>query len=170
MQKRRFQDDILPLKDKLFRLALRITQNRAEAEDIVQETLIKVWDRRDEWFQIKSMEAYCLTLTRNLSIDRSEKAEAQHLSLDNCSLEQPPADSTPQQELEKKEQTGLIARLIDNLPEKQRTILQLREVEEKSYKEIADILCLTEEQVKVCLFRARQHIKAEYMKIEHYGL
>ena len=170
MQKERFQYEILPLKNRLFRLAQRIIQDRAEAEDIVQETLIKVWERRDEWPQIKSMEAYCLTLTRNLSIDRSERAGTHHLCLDDCCQEQLSTVPTPQQELEKTEQARLIERLIDKLPERQRTILQLREVEEKSYKEIADVLCLTEEQVKVNLFRARQQIKAGYLKIEQYGL
>lgn len=72
MQEISFRDDILPLKDKLFRLALRITFNRAEAEDVVQETLIRVWNKRDEWTQFGSVEAYCLTVARNLAIDRSE--------------------------------------------------------------------------------------------------
>ncbi len=68
-----FRNDILPLKDKLYRLALRITFDTAEAEDIVQETLIRVWDKRDEWSQLNSIEAYCLTICRHLSLDRSEK-------------------------------------------------------------------------------------------------
>ena len=71
MQEISFRNDILPLKDKLFRLALRITFNRAEAEDVVQETLIRVWNKRDEWPQFGSIEAYCLTVARNLAIDRS---------------------------------------------------------------------------------------------------
>ena len=61
MQEISFRNDILPLKDKLFRLALRITSDRAEAEDVVQETLIRVWNKRDEWTQFGSVEAYCLT-------------------------------------------------------------------------------------------------------------
>jgi RNA polymerase sigma-70 factor (ECF subfamily) len=71
-----FRDDILPLKDKLFRVALRITFDRAEAEDIVQETLIKVWNKREEWNSLESIEAYCLTLTKNLAIDMREKMDA----------------------------------------------------------------------------------------------
>ncbi len=71
MQEISFRNDILPLKDKLFRLALRITLDRAEAEDVVQETLIRVWNKRDEWSQFESVEAYCLTVAKNLAIDRS---------------------------------------------------------------------------------------------------
>ena len=78
MPKIDFRNDILPLKDKLFRLALRITFDRAEAEDIVQETMIRVWSKRDEWHELESVEAYCLTVTRNLAIDRSEKRHRRH--------------------------------------------------------------------------------------------
>ena len=68
-----FRDDILPLKNQLFRLALRITLNRFEAEDIVQDTLIKVWNRRSDWEDIDSIEAFSLTICRNLSIASREK-------------------------------------------------------------------------------------------------
>ena len=73
MQEISFRNDILPLKDKLFRLALRITLDRAEAEDVVQDTMIRVWNKRDEWSQFESVEAYCLTVAKNLAIDRSQK-------------------------------------------------------------------------------------------------
>ena len=72
MQEIDFRTDILPLKDKLFRLALRITFDREEAEDIVQETLIRVWNKREEWHKIESIEAFCLTIAKNLAIDRNE--------------------------------------------------------------------------------------------------
>ena len=62
MNKISFQTDVLPLKNELFRLALRITQNSAEAEDVVQETMMKVWNRREQWSQIESIEAFCLTI------------------------------------------------------------------------------------------------------------
>ena len=68
----------MPLKDKLFRLALRITFDRAEAEDVVQDTMIRVWNKREEWTQFGSIEAYCLTVAKNLAIDRSQKKEAQN--------------------------------------------------------------------------------------------
>ena len=73
-----FRNDVLPLKDKLFRLALRITLNREEAEDIVQDTLIKVWNSRDRWQQLDSIEAYSLTVARNLSLDRIKKMDNQN--------------------------------------------------------------------------------------------
>lgn len=164
-----FRNDILPLKDKLYRLALRITLDSAEAEDIVQDTMIKVWNQRNRWNEIESMEAFCMTIARNLAIDRSQKTEAQNLEL-TPETQQMSGALQPDRKLEQDELLGLVRRLIDELPEKQRSVIQLRDVEEKSYKEIAEILQLTEEQVKVTLFRARQKIKLRYNEIQNYGL
>ena len=169
MQEISFRNDILPLKNKLFRLALRITLDSAEAEDIVQDTLIRVWNKRDEWHSLDSVEAYCLTVARNLAIDRSQRKEAQNVSFTPEAQEMPDS-MTPEKKLEEKEQLNLIHRLVNGLPEKQRTAIQLRDIEGKSYKELAEILGATEEQVKVNLFRARQKIKQKYGEIEKYGL
>ena len=159
-----FRNDILPLKDKLYRLALRITFDSAEAEDIVQDTMIREWNKRDEWTQFDSIEAYCLTVARNLAIDRSQKLESQNVELTPETQEMPDT-LTPDRAYEQDEQLRLVHHLINELPEKQRTIVQLRDIEGKSYKEIADVLQLTEEQVKVNLFRARQRIKLKYSEI-----
>ncbi|MCE2616892.1 RNA polymerase sigma factor [Phocaeicola oris] len=164
-----FKNDILPLKDKLYRLAFRITLDSAEAEDIVQDTLMRAWEKREEWNRIDSIEAFCLTIARNLAIDRSRKMETQNVELISEREEQLDA-STPYDQLTENELLKLVHRLVNELPEKQRSIIQLRDIEGKSYKEIADIMQLPEEQVKVNLFRARQKIKQKYLEIENYGL
>lgn len=169
MQEISFRDDILPLKDKLFRLALRITFDRAEAEDVVQDTMIRVWNKREEWTQFGSIEAYCLTVAKNLAIDRSQKKEAQNVEL-TPEMEEESEASGPYDQLINKERMSIIHRLINELPEKQRLIMQLRDIEGENYKEIAKILNLTEEQVKVNLFRARQKVKQRYLEIDEYGL
>lgn len=169
MQEISFRDDILPLKDKLFRLALRITFDRAEAEDVVQETLIRVWNKREEWTKFGSIEAYCLTVARNLAIDRSELKDAQTVELAPA-MEQTDTASDPYERLAGKERLALVHNLMNRLPEKQRVIMQLRDVEGKSYKDIAVVLGITEEQVKVNLFRARQKVKQQFLEIENYGL
>lgn len=169
MQKISFRNDILPLKDKLFRLALCITRNRQEAEDIVQDTMLRVWNRREEWNVWETVEGFCLTICRNLAIDRSQKMDARHVEL-TPEVTELPDMAAPDKLMERDERLGLLHRLIAELPEKQRTILQLRDVEGKSYKEIAEILQLTEEVVKVNLFRARQRIKLKYNEIDTYGL
>ncbi len=169
MQELSFRDDILPLKDKLFRLALRITLDSAEAEDVVQETLVRVWNKRDEWEQLESVEAFCLTVARNLAIDRSERMDARTVALPP-DMEEAADTVTPHEQLVRKERLELIHRLIRQLPEKQRQTVMLRDVEGKSYKEIAALLDVTEEQVKVNLFRARQKIKQRFIDTERYGL
>ena len=169
MQEISFRNDILPLKDKLFRLALRITLDRAEAEDVVQDTMIRVWNKRDEWQQFESVEAYCLIVAKNLAIDRSQKKDAQNVELSPEMAEE--ADTSgPYDRLVNNERMKIIHRLIDELPEKQRLIMQLRDIEGESYKDIAKVLQLTEEQVKVNLFRARQKVKQRYIEIGEYGL
>ena len=169
MQEISFRNDILPLQDKLFRLALRITLDRAEAEDVVQDTMIRVWNKRDEWQQFESVEAYCLIVAKNLAIDRSQKKDAQNVELTPEMAEE--ADTSgPYDRLVNNERMKIIHRLIDELPEKQRLIMQLRDIEGESYKDIAKVLQLTEEQVKVNLFRARQKVKQRYIEIDEYGL
>ena len=169
MQEISFRNDILPLKDKLFRLALRITLDRAEAEDVVQDTMIRVWNKRDEWQQFESVEAYCLIVAKNLAIDRSQKKDAQNVEL-SPEMSEEADTSGPYDRLVNNERMKIIHRLIDELPEKQRLIMQLRDIEGESYKDIAKVLQLTEEQVKVNLFRARQKVKQRYIEIDEYGL
>ena len=70
-----FKTDVLPMKDKLFRLAFRITLNQQDAEDVVQETLIKIWNRHDQWDEIESLEAWALTIARNMALDVLRKQD-----------------------------------------------------------------------------------------------
>lgn len=168
-----FQKDILPLKNQLFRLALRITLDRAEAEDIVQETMIKAWNKRDDWQQIESIEAFCLTICRNLALDKAKRLSNQDQSLDESDYDATPDQSysaNPEWQAEQKSKVETVKRLIDGLSEKQRTVMQLRDFEGKSYKEISAIMDISEEQVKVNLFRARQSIKKQFIEAERYGL
>ena len=170
MKKVSFRNNVLPLKNELFRLALRITLNRVEAEDIVQDTLIKVWDRRFEWESIDSIEAFSLTVCRNLSLDRLRKKENSNDSLEDVNIAEPVASSNPQDRMIQEDRVSLVRQIIDSLPEKQRSCMQLRDFEGKSYKEIAQVLDITEEQVKVNIFRARQMVKQKYLKLDNYGL
>ena len=161
--------DLLSLKDKLYRLALRITLDTAEAEDIVQDTMLKVWSDRQGWSRLRSLEAFCMTVARNLAIDRSRKSDAHTEELSPEAHEMPDR-LTPLDDVERDEQMRLIHGIISRLPEKLRTVIQLRDIEGMSYREIAAVMQITEEQVKGTLFRARQRVKSEYNEIDKYGL
>jgi len=166
-----FRNDVLPLKNELFRLALRITLRKEDAEDVVQDTLIKVWNNRDNWRNIDSIEAYCLTVCRNLSLDKVKKAGRNDTSYDEAAIpERSDSASNPYEQMIQQDRLLMVRKLINALPEKQRTCMQFRDFEGKSYKEIADVLGITEEQVKVNIFRGRQRIRQQYEEINKYGL
>ena len=165
MKNVRFRNDVLPLKDALYRLALRITLNHEEAEDIVQDTLIKVWDKRESWNEIESMEAFSITICRNLALDRIKKHDNLNDSLEEKQAESPDNSSTPFEDTLLQDRLELVRN-----HEKQRCCMQLRDFEGKPYKEIAKILGISEEQVKVNIFRARQTVKERFQKFDNYGL
>lgn len=172
-----FRNDLLPLKDKLFRLALRITLDRPEAEDVVEDVLVKVWELRNtpELQNVHNLEHYCTTMARNLAIDRAERHEAHNVSLDDADQEHlahQHADTAPRpdQQMERHDRHRWINELMQQLPEKQRTILQLRDIEEHSYQEVAEIMQITDSDVKVTLFRARQALKTLVLNSPNYGL
>ena len=158
-----FQNTVLPLSDRLFRLALRITMNRAEAEDVVQDTLLRVWEHRSEWEQIDSLEAFAIATCRNRAIDVTKRAGRNTVPLDKVEGVHLSAPGT-QRSLEAREQLSHVRRLMDSLPELQRTIMHLRDIEGRSYSEIAEALGISETQVKVYLHRARTKVK-EGLKI-----
>lgn len=164
-----FKNDILPLKDVLYRLALGITKSREDAEDTVQETLIRIWQQRDQWETIESMRAYSLTLCRNQALDLVKKASRREESLDD----RPAAETggaNPYEGIISQDRMNTVRQILDTLPEKQRSCMQLRDFEGYSYREIAQMLGITEEQVKVSIFRARQTLKKRFEQTENYGL
>lgn len=170
MKKVSFREDILPLKNELYRLALRITMSREEAEDIVQETLIKVWNRRKRWEEIDSMEAFCLTICRNLALDSIKRKGNQLEYLDETTCQQPTTLASPYEKMLQKDRMEVIGTFINTLPEKQKSCMQLRDFEGRSYKEIAQIMDISEDQVKVNIFRARQTLKNKLQNIGKNGL
>lgn len=154
-----FQNDLLPLKNKLYRLAQRITLDSLEAEDVVEDTLVRVWERRKSLMDVENLEVYCLTICRNLALDRAERKDAQHAALDaNFDA---PADTTalPDAQLEADERLAWVRRTFETLPEKLRTALQLRDIDGHSYQEVATAMDISESDVKVTLHRARQALK-----------
>ena len=154
----------MPLTDKLFRLALSITGNRQDAEDVVQDTLLNVWKKKDEWESIDNWEAYCYRSTRNIAIDKISLKENQPVAWDDT-YDEPDAGISAQERLEEEEHLLLLENVIRRLPEKQQTVFQLREVEDLNYKQIAEVMNISEAQVKVNLFRARQKIKTFFERL-----
>lgn len=165
-----FRNDVLPLKDILYRLALRITMDPEEAKDIVQDTLIKIWNRRERLGEIESIEGFSLTICRNMALDRVRLLKGKNNPLDSGYAEKADNASDPLEKTTLKDRISIVRQLLDSLPEKQKSCMQLRDFEGKSYKEIAAVMGITEEQVKVNIFRARQTVKQKIQEYDNYGL
>lgn len=165
-----FQNMVFPVRNKLYRFAYRLLKDNEAAEDVVQDVFVKVWNGREELDEIQNMEAWCMRITRNMSLDRLRQQQRRPTdSLENgmqISYNRPsPAESTEMADRMKR-----IGELMGELPEKQREVMHLRDVEGYSYNEICEILEIDMSQVKVSLFRARNAVREKLLKIEAYGL
>ncbi|MGE5356006.1 MAG: RNA polymerase sigma factor [Deltaproteobacteria bacterium] len=154
------EDFLLAYKDKFFRYALRLTEDVNDAEDIMQELAIKIWETGEDFKKIENKEAWCMSVTRNMSIDkiRNNKKRA-YEGLDVVPDAGNIDSSRPDDELVSKDMIGRIKKLISSLPENYKTVIHLREIEEMSYKEIAEIMQTDIQNVKVFLFRARKMLQ-----------
>ncbi|MBS1663494.1 MAG: sigma-70 family RNA polymerase sigma factor [Bacteroidetes bacterium] len=146
------------MKDKLFRFAFRLLQNVQEAEDAVQDVMVGVWAKREQWGEWKSIEGYCMTATRNNCVDRIRKRRGQAV-VGVAGMEVTSLDGNPYEKMMNKQMVERIRQCMDSLPENQQQVVRLREMEGFSYNEIAEVLDMTLDQVKVNLFRGRNAIK-----------
>lgn len=165
MDKNEFISLVLPLKDRLFRVAWCILRSKEEAEDIVQDVMLKVWRMKKERLKIwqlivtpwpeSGFKRLVLKDNRSKELEGAYEQEVQEQPLENVI---------------RTEKMKLLYRMIDGLPGLQRDVVQLRDMEGLSYRDIAKTLQVTEEQVKVNLFRARKKIKTWILNMENYGL
>lgn len=168
MTPQQFNEEILPLKDKLYRFACRLVEDADEAQDMVQEVFMRLWDRKGEIHQFRSIEAFAMTMTRNLCIDwlrtsgRLRKDDPSEMDL---------ADPvTPYDLTEMRDTVTRINYLVNHLPEQQKMILHLRDIEGYDFDEIAAILGLNLNVIRVNLSRARKKIKEQLVKVHQYDL
>lgn len=153
----KFKITIFPLKNKLFRLANRILENYEDAQDIVQEVFIKLWNRREKLDEYRSVEALAMVMTRNLCLDKlkCKKYPVENLEKVSAELIEPGTETHP----DLTEVVHKIHKIITGLPEVQRSIMQLRDIEGYDFEEIAGIMEMTENAVRVNLSRARKRVR-----------
>ena len=142
-------------------MALRIVGREDRAKDVVQEVLIKIWEKRSELTKVDNLPGYCIRMTRNLAIDKTRSRH--HQSTTSLMKVQHFAASTPSpyQATEEQDTFKVIKGIVEKLPEAQRIIFELRDFEGLSYKEIVEQTGQSMSQVKVYLSRARHKIKTE---------
>ena len=164
-----FETRVLPAKNKLFRFALRLLGSSEEAKDVVQETMIKVWNGRD-MAEVQNMEAWCMRITKNLSLDKLRSKQRKLTGSIDVRFDMVHESLSPHEKTEIHESMKRIDELMANLPDKQRQVMHLRDIEGYSYNEICDVLELDMNQVKVNLFRARNAVREKLIKLNAYGL
>ncbi|NJB86850.1 RNA polymerase sigma-70 factor (ECF subfamily) [Lewinella marina] len=153
-----FSSLVESVRDRLYRLAVRMTGDGSEAEDVVQEVLISGWQRKEEIVQLENPPAWLMRMTHNRAIDRLRSRKAR-TGYERAAA---PADYhglTPLRLLETRDTLDLIHRQMARLSPEQRSVLQLREIEGMSYREIAEATGLSTEQVKVYLHRGRRQLR-----------
>lgn len=163
-----FKQRILPVQGRLFRLARLFLRSREEAEDALQDVLLRLWNNRQELEAYHSVEALAVQMTKNLCLDRLKAHDRQKRGeADELLLVQTP-DASPYRQAELTDSAALMRRLIDNLPEQQKLVLHLRDVEDYSFEEIERVTGLSVNNIRVTLSRARQRLREEYLKTNDY--
>ena len=157
MTPQEFKIRVFPLKNKLYRFAKRLLDDPEEAKDIVQEVFIKLWNKRENLVEYRSIEALAMVTTRNLCLDKLKVKKFPSESIDNLRNEVEETGYEEKRDLS--DMVQKIHHIIKTLPELQRTVIQLRDIEGYDFDEISGILDMNENAVRVNLSRARKKIR-----------
>jgi RNA polymerase sigma factor (sigma-70 family) len=159
---------VLPFKDKVFRLAKRLLVSTEEAEDAIQELYFKLWKSKDKIVEYKNVEAFAMTMTKNYCYDRLKSKQASNLTLVHSNyLEK---DTALYKKVEYQDSLSIVHQLIEKLPDQQKIIIQLRDIEEYDLEEIGKMVDMKPTAVRVALSRARKTIREELIKKHNYGI
>ena len=166
MQASDFKQLFLPCHRKLFSVAYRLMSNAQAAEDMVQETFLKLWMQRDKIEKVDNPEAYSITVLRRIFYDKMRARHLQEVDKDVGSLQVSSSQNISKQ-LEEADEYQRVRQLITHLPEPQARIMLMRDIEERSFDEISIETGLTEVNIRSILSRARKKIR-EQIKAMRY--
>lgn len=157
-----FKTKVLPLSNKLLRFATQLLHDEEQAHDIIQDVFLKLWQKKDSLAEVENLEAFAVRMTRNRCLD---SFKAKKPVLDDDSVNRHKGKSRDlQEEIELSESAILVRRLISGLPDIQRTVMHLRDIEQYEYEEIAQMTDLTVNAIRVNLSRARKKVRDELIK------
>ncbi|MGB2759926.1 MAG: sigma-70 family RNA polymerase sigma factor [Maribacter stanieri] len=168
MKQTEFLNIVLPFKDKLFRMAKRLLVSTEEAEDATQEILIKLWSKKNKMDSYNNVEAFAMTMTKNFCLDRLKSKQAGNLKLVHSNYTD--SSTSLQSELEAKDSINWVERIMAELPEQQKMVLQLRDVEQYEYEEIEKLLDMKPTAIRVALSRARKTVRKKLIEKHNYGI
>jgi RNA polymerase sigma factor (sigma-70 family) len=163
-----FIELINPFKDKVFRLAKRLLTSTEEAEDATQEVIVKLWNKKESLESYNSVEALAMTMTKNYCLDQLKSKRAGNLQIvhNNFTDRQPQLDK----KLEDADSLEWVEKIIGELPEQLQILIQLRDVEQYEFDEIAKIVNMNETAIRVALSRARKKIRESMLNTHRYGI
>ena len=163
-----FMTVINPFKDRVYRMARRLLVSNEEAEDATQEVLVRLWNSRDRLEKYNSVEALAITITKKYCLDqlKSKRATEMRIVHTNYSDSEAGAD----RKAEDRDSWSWVEKIMDSLPEQQKMIVQLRDVEQYEFEEIAKMMDMNETAIRVALSRARKTIREELTKKHSYGI
>ncbi|MFC4097072.1 RNA polymerase sigma factor [Euzebyella saccharophila] len=168
MQQSDFLKIVTPFQDKLYRLAKRLLVSREEAEDATQEILMKLWSKSKKIGSYNNVEAFAMTMTKNFCLDRLKSKQAGNLKLVHSNYRE--EGSSLQKQVEANDSVTWVQRIMEDLPEQQKMVLQLRDVEEYDFDEICEMLEMKPTAVRVALSRARKAVREKLMEKHNYGI
>lgn len=161
--KRRF----LSFSELIFRYSFTITGDRVEAEDIVQEVFEKLWKIRDTLSTVQNEEAYVLSITKNMALDRY-RAKSRQQMIAITSANELNDDGLAEKKIEQKEMLQHIENLLCSLPPSQQMAVRLRHFADLSISQIAETMQQSELNVRQLLSRGRRTIKEKMQKLYEY--
>lgn len=168
MQQSEFLNVVMPFKDKLYRMAKRLLVSTEEAEDATQEILLKLWAKNEAIATYTNVEAFAMTMTKNFCLDRLKSKQASNLTLVHSNYGE--TGSGLQKQVEAKDSFNLVQKIMEELPQQQKMVLQLRDIEEYDLDEIGEMLDMQPTAVRVALSRARKLVREKLIQKHSYGI
>lgn len=168
MTQTEFLHIVMPFKDKVFRLAKRLLVSREEAEDATQEVLLKLWNNKAKMSEYKNVEAFSMTMTKNFCLDKLKSKQAQNLKIVHSNYQD--HNVSVQKQVELNDSLDWVGKIIEDLPEQQKMVIQLRDIEQYDYDEIAKMLDMNPTAIRVALSRARKTIREKLTNTHSYGI
>ena len=168
MTQTEFLNIVMPFKDKVFRLAKRLLVSQEEAEDATQEILLKLWNNKTQMENYRNVEAFSMTMTKNFCLDKLKSKHAQNLKIVHSNYQD--NNISLQKQIEVNDSLGWVGKIMEELPEQQKIILQLRDIEQYDFAEISKMLDMNETAIRVALSRARKTIREKLTKTHNYGV
>ncbi|WP_299781447.1 RNA polymerase sigma factor [uncultured Formosa sp.] len=168
MTQSEFLNTVMPFKDKVYRLAKRLLISNEEAEDATQEVLLKLWSNKKKMESYKNVEAFSMTMTKNLCFDKLKSKQAQNIKIVHSNYED--KKTSLQKQVETTDSLSWVEKIIETLPEQQRLVIQLRDIEQFDLDEICNMLDMKNTAVRVALSRARKTIREQLTNTHNYGI